>query len=964
MKKIKLFALLLFTSVYSYGQTYTTGTVNLSSSVGLAMSIKLDVGTNVTMTLIGPPTRWFAVGFGASGMTSGTDVVGVHTSGTLTNFDASLIGYAAPVTDAQQDWTISSDQVNAGVRTIIATRALNTGDAADYVFTAGPGSLSLIWARGNSTSFTYSNHGGSNRGISTATFSLLPSPPALSINPASTTICQGNSTTLTASSDPGATFVWSPGGANTASITVSPNTTTTYTCTATLNGQSSIATSLVTVNPNPVVNQVSSSSYCDYQYVPQTIFSGTAGATYSWTNSNTLNGIQASGTGNIPGYTATVLSNSVQTGTITVTPSLNGCAGSPMTFSISLVPTPGVYQFDWNWCHGQTATPVVWQGNYTSVQWTNSNTSIGQVASGTGVLPAFTALNTGASVIISTVTATPFYSFGGATCTSSAPPSTFQYRVYPLGTVVPNPDLNVCSGSTVNGVNFTGNTTQFEWTNSNPAIGLPAIGIGNISFTAPSVTSIATATIIVTPRFPAYNFYCDGAADTFLITIYPPLTSQTFITSCSPVVWNGNTYSSSGTYSVNLTGANGCDSIATLVLTNGSTVYGGENITACNGYSWNGATYTSTGTYTAMLTAANGCDSVATLNLTISNVLTSQTTISTCIPIVWNGNTYSSSGTYSVNLTGANGCDSIATLVLTNGATVYGGENITACNGYTWNGSTYTATGTYTAMLTAANGCDSVATLNLTISTPLSSQTTISSCIPIVWNGNTYSSSGTYSVNLTGANGCDSIATLLLTNGATVYGGESITACNSYTWNGSTYTASGSYTAMLTAASGCDSVATLTLTINSGPQTPIVNVINTADYVELSTPAQTNVTYQWVNCPNYDAIVGEDSSTFIVTANGNYAVIVTNACGSDTSNCTPITTTIGLEEYSGSFEIYPTILQSYDWITLSTDYWVLYDSFGKLLRTIAPEDTHIQLTYPAGVYMLSNAKSIHRIILY
>ncbi|MBM3430823.1 MAG: hypothetical protein FJX99_07565, partial [Bacteroidetes bacterium] len=93
MKKIKLLALLLFTSVLSYGQTYTTGTVNLSSTAGLAMSIKLDVSTNVTMTLTGPSDRWFAVGFNASSMAAGTDVVGVHTSGTLTNFDASLSGY-------------------------------------------------------------------------------------------------------------------------------------------------------------------------------------------------------------------------------------------------------------------------------------------------------------------------------------------------------------------------------------------------------------------------------------------------------------------------------------------------------------------------------------------------------------------------------------------------------------------------------------------------------------------------------------------------------------------------------------------------------------------------------------------------------------------------------------------------------------------------------------------------------
>ena len=770
MKKNNLLIIFLACTFATFAQTYTTGTVSLSTTAGLAMSVKIDVGTNVTLTLGGPADRWFAVGFNASSMAVGTDVVGVHSSGTLTNFDASLSGYAAPVTDAQQNWTISSNQVNAGVRTIIATRALNTGDAADYVFTAGPGSLSLIWARGATpSSYLYAYHGSSNRGITNVTFSLMPSPPPLTVTPTNTIICAGASTTLTASSSQGATFLWSPGGAITASVTVSPTTTTTYTCVATLNGVSSTATSVVNVLAAPVVNQVPSTAYCDNQYVPPTLFSGTAGATYSWTNSNTLNGVQASGTGNVPGYIATVLSNSLETGNIIVTPSLNGCAGTPMTFSISLIPTPSALQFDWDWCHGQTATPITILGNYTSVQWTNSNTSIGQVASGSGVLPAFTAINTGTSTIISVVTVTPYYTFGGTTCTSNAPPFTFEYRIYPVGTINPNPNINVCSGSVIPAVNFTGNTTQFEWTNSNPAIGLPSTGIGNISsYTAPTVSSITTATIIVTPRyFTSSNFYCDGVADTFLITIYPQLTSQTFITSCSPVTWNGNTYLSSGNYSVNLTSVYGCDSTATLVLT----------------------------------------------------------------------------------------------------------------------------------------------------------------------------------------------------DGATILGGESVTACNSYAWNGATYTASGSYTAMLTAANGCDSLATLTLTLNSGPQTPTVNVINTADYVELSTPSQANASYQWVNCPNYNAIVGEDSSTFIVTTNGNYAVIVTNACGADTSTCTTVAT-IGLEENSNILEVFPTVLTSNDYLTISEDHWTIYDSFGKLLRSISPNETQVQFTYPAGVYLLANSKRKYRIIVY
>lgn len=162
---------------FAIGQTYTTGVVNLTSTAGLAMTAKLDIGANVTLTLTGPSTRWFALGFNAASMAGGTDVFGVHTAGALTNCDANLTGYSAPATDAQQNWTITSDAVAAGVRTIIATRALNTGDPNDYIFTAAAGSLSLIWARASSNSYTYAYHGGTNRGIASAIFTLVPATP-------------------------------------------------------------------------------------------------------------------------------------------------------------------------------------------------------------------------------------------------------------------------------------------------------------------------------------------------------------------------------------------------------------------------------------------------------------------------------------------------------------------------------------------------------------------------------------------------------------------------------------------------------------------------------------------------------------------------------------------------------------------------------------------------------------------
>ncbi|MFM7388187.1 MAG: hypothetical protein ACKO5L_08520, partial [Bacteroidota bacterium] len=67
MKTINFFIALVL-SFAAWSQTYTTGTVNLSTTAGLAMTVKLDISTNVSLTLTGPSTRWFAVGFNASSM--------------------------------------------------------------------------------------------------------------------------------------------------------------------------------------------------------------------------------------------------------------------------------------------------------------------------------------------------------------------------------------------------------------------------------------------------------------------------------------------------------------------------------------------------------------------------------------------------------------------------------------------------------------------------------------------------------------------------------------------------------------------------------------------------------------------------------------------------------------------------------------------------------------------------------
>ena len=95
--------------------------------------------------------------------------------------------------------------------------------------------------------------------------------------------------------------------------------------------------------------------------------------------------------------------------------------------------------------------------------------------------------------------------------------------------------------------------------------------------------------------------------------------------------WNGQTYSTTGEYTQEFTAVNGADSIVTLTLT----VYPQtpdvtEDVTIDFGetYTWHNQEYTETGTYTITLQDANGCDYQATLNLTVNS--NSPSTPSTC----------------------------------------------------------------------------------------------------------------------------------------------------------------------------------------------------------------------------------------------------------------------------------------------------------------------------------------------
>ena len=309
----------------------------------------------------------------------------------------------------------------------------------------------------------------------------------------------------------------------------------------------------ITVNPSAEVQQPTSEVICNGSSTTAVNFttSYTSGATtFAWTNSNTSIGLASSGTGSIPSFTGINLGTTPQVATIVVTPTYTNagvsCTGTPKSFTITVNPIAQVNQPTAQViCSGDTYSfnfTTVNTGGSTTYSWTNNNTAIGlNVASGTGSIPSFTAVNTGLAPTVATITVIPTYTNGGVSCVGL--PKSFTITVNPIADVVQPNNQVVCNGASTAGITFSSlngtGVTTYAWTNSNTSIGLPVSGSGAVipAFNAVNTGNIPViATITVTPSYTNAGVVCTGPSKTFTITVNP---SADLIQPTSQVICNG-----------------------------------------------------------------------------------------------------------------------------------------------------------------------------------------------------------------------------------------------------------------------------------------------------------------------------------------------------------------------------------------------------------------------------------------
>jgi hypothetical protein len=257
-------------------------------------TITITVFNTPTLTASASPSLMCAGGtstLSATGATSYTWMPGAITGGTVVVSPTVITVYTVTGTNGGVCAGTNTVLVNINTPTITsissptsicigATATITASGANTYTWM--PGATTGTDVVVNPTVTTTYTVAGTNTlgciGATTITLNILNIPTVTAVsNP--TTLCIGNSATLTASG--ATTYSWMPGSLNGTSVVVSPTATTVYTITGDNGACSNTGTISLTVNSLPTVSAVSSpTSICSGSSATLT---GSGATTYSWT---------------------------------------------------------------------------------------------------------------------------------------------------------------------------------------------------------------------------------------------------------------------------------------------------------------------------------------------------------------------------------------------------------------------------------------------------------------------------------------------------------------------------------------------------------------------------------------------------------------------------------------------------------------------------------------------------------
>ena len=437
---------------------------------------------NLTNNSVGAIWQQWTFGDGATSLAASPGTHNYTAPGTyfISLKDSSQSGCTADVSKSvlitpNPSITVVDDTIcPSGTGTLTASAS---SPGSTYVWSSGAHTATITANPANTTVYTVTATSPTGcTGTGTGSI-VVAANPAVSITPASATICPSGSATFTAGA--GTAYAWS-NAATTQSITVSPASNTTFTVTVTLSGGcTATASATLTVSNNSTATVTpSTATICP---LGSATLTASAGTSYAWSNAATTQSITVSPTANTT-YTVTV----TVAGGCTATASSTVSVVNALTTSIT--PQPD------NICPGNSTTLTA--AAATGYLWSNGATT--QTIT---VSPAST------SPYSVTVTS-------GGTCTASA---SATVTVVPFVVTITPDTSQICAGQTKTLTSTLG--SSYTWSNGTATAG---------NVVGPTVTTTYTVTV-------TNNGGCTASASALVEVDNPSIT----ITPLTPTICAG-----------------------------------------------------------------------------------------------------------------------------------------------------------------------------------------------------------------------------------------------------------------------------------------------------------------------------------------------------------------------------------------------------------------------------------------
>lgn len=186
------------------------------------------------------------------------------------------------------------------------------------------------------------------------TFTVVQLPTAtISVNP--TAVCEGDTVVLTFTGTTNSQVTYTENGGANQTVNIGSSGTATVTTSSITSAttfqlvraelvqspfcfQSISGTATVTINPTPTAAFTGDLTYCSGETTAISLSSNLAGTTYAWTV--TQNGTTGATAGSGDQINQLLTATTDGTATYIVTPSFNGCAGSPITIEVDVYAIP------------------------------------------------------------------------------------------------------------------------------------------------------------------------------------------------------------------------------------------------------------------------------------------------------------------------------------------------------------------------------------------------------------------------------------------------------------------------------------------------------------------------------------------------------------------------------------------------------------------------------------------------